>query len=131
MPTSFVSWHWSTLGPLGFNFPNMAQRHALPQKRLHIKYTCFRIAFSSPVQKLVQRGSWVALFGCLEVTHTGPLSTHTEPKSAVVRLMVSHGWSIRSPTKDPPQGEKVNHEPPHKVRGLLWGDGVKSVRHQR
>ena len=34
-----------------------------------------------------------------------PLATHTEPKSAVLRLMVSHGWSIRSPTTDTP-GER-------------------------
>jgi C-terminal processing protease CtpA/Prc len=29
--------------------------------------------------------------GVLELTQTGPLATHTEPKSAVLRLMVSHG----------------------------------------
>jgi len=36
----------------------------------------------------------------------GPLATHTKPKSAVLRLMVSHGWCIRSPTTDTPQGER-------------------------
>ena len=40
------------LGPLGFDSPNKAQRHALPQKGLQIKHFCFRIAFTSPVQKL-------------------------------------------------------------------------------
>ena len=32
--------------------------------------------------------------------------THTEPKAAVLRLMVSHGWSIRSPITDTSHGEK-------------------------
>jgi hypothetical protein len=36
----------------------------------------------------------------------GPRSPHTKPKLAVLRLMVSHGWSIRSPTTDTPQGER-------------------------
>ena len=32
--------------------------------------------------------------------------THTEPKSAVLRLMVSRGWGIRSPTMDTKEGER-------------------------
>ena len=32
--------------------------------------------------------------------------TRTKPKQAVMRLMVSHGWSKRSPTTDTPQGER-------------------------
>ena len=45
-------------------------------------------------------------FGAVYSTHMGPLATHTETKSAVLKLMVSHGWSIRSPTTDTPQGER-------------------------
>ena len=40
--------------------------------------------------------------GVLESIQKDRARTHTE--SAVLRLMVSHGWSIRSPTTDTPQG---------------------------
>ena len=44
--------------------------------------------------------------GCFELTQTGPLATYTEPKSAVLMLMVFHGWSIRYPTTDTRQGQR-------------------------
>ena len=44
--------------------------------------------------------------GVFELIHKDRARAHTEPKSAVLRLMVSHGWSIRSPTTDTPQGER-------------------------
>ena len=41
-----------------------------------------------------------------DLSQSARARTHTKPKSAVLRLMVSHGWSIRSPTMDTPQGER-------------------------
>ena len=48
----------------------------------------------------------MALLGWFDLTHMDPLATHAEPKSAVLRLVVSHGWRMRSPTMDTPQGER-------------------------
>jgi len=36
--------------------------------------------------------------GVFELIQKDRARTHTEPKSAVLKLMASHGWSIRSPT---------------------------------
>ena len=43
--------------------------------------------------------------GVFELAQIGR-SGHTEPKSAFMRLMVSHGWSTRSPITDTQQGER-------------------------
>ena len=42
--------------------------------------------------------------GVHELIQKDRARTHTEPKSAVLRLMVSPGWRIRSPTTNTPQG---------------------------
>ena len=47
--------------------------------------------------------------GVFELIHPNRARTHTEPKSAVPRLMVSHGWSIRSPTEE--EEEEEGHKP--------------------
>jgi len=44
--------------------------------------------------------------GVFELIQRDRARTHTEPKSAVLRLMVSHGRSMRSPTKDTPRGTR-------------------------
>ena len=42
--------------------------------------------------------------GVFESIQKDRARTHTEPKSAAPRLMVSHGSSIRSPTMDTQEG---------------------------
>ena len=44
--------------------------------------------------------------GVFELSQSARARTHTKPKSAVLRLMVSHGWGIRSPTTDTQQVER-------------------------
>ena len=44
--------------------------------------------------------------GEFELIQKDRARTHTEPKSAVLRLLISHGWSTGSPAMDTPQGEK-------------------------
>ena len=51
-----------------------------------------------------------------ELSQSARVRTHTKPKSAVLRLIVSHGWSIRSPNTDTPHGEKDS----------VWGRGETS-----
>ena len=94
------------LGPLGFDFAQHSPTTRPSVERTAEKVFCFRNAFSSPVQRLVHMRYRVALSGCFELNHMGPLATHTEPKSAGLWLMVSHGWSIRSPSTDTPQSER-------------------------
>jgi len=63
-----------------------------------------RVSLSSAEARAEEiKGGFVGVF---ELTQTGPLATHPEPKLAVMRLMPSHGWSIRPPTTDIPQGER-------------------------
>ncbi len=49
-------------------------------------------------------GGSLGVFGGMR--HRCHARPRTEPKSAFLRLMVSHGWSTRSPTMDTPQGER-------------------------
>ena len=44
--------------------------------------------------------------GVFELSQSARARAHTEPMPAVLRLMLSHGWSIRSPTTNTPQGER-------------------------
>ena len=44
--------------------------------------------------------------GVLELIQQDRARTHTEPKSVVLRLMVSRSWSIRSLTMNTQEGER-------------------------
>ena len=44
--------------------------------------------------------------GVFELIQKDRARTHTEPKSTVLRLMVSRSWSISSPTMDTQEGER-------------------------
>ena len=94
----------------------MAQRHALHVERTAKKAFMLsdRVELSSAearVEEIV--GGSVGVFelsqssvGVFELSQSARTRTHTKPKSAVLRLIVSHGWSIRSPITDTPHGEK-------------------------
>ena len=94
------------LDPLGFDSPNIAQRHALHVERTAEKAVMLsdRVSLSSAEARVEEiKGGSVGVF---DFSHPACARTHTKPKSAVLRLMVSDGWSIRSPITDTPQGER-------------------------
>ena len=45
-------------------------------------------------------------FGVFELIQKDRARTHTEPKSAVMRLMVFRSWSTKFPTMDTQEGER-------------------------
>ena len=88
------------LGPLGFYF----YKHSptTPPKRTagNAFLLSDRVELSSAGARVEEiKGGSV---GVLESFQKDRARTHTESKSAFVRLMVSHGWSIKSPVTDTP-----------------------------
>ena len=55
-----------------------------------------------------------------DLSQSARARTHTKPKSAVLRLIVSLGWSITSPITDT-----------HTVRRIVCGGEVRKIRHQK
>ena len=93
-------------GPLGFNF----FRHG-PTTRPSLERTADKASLLSDRVKLFRAEARVKgivgdSVGVFDLIHPDRARTHNQSKSAVLRLMVSHGWSIRSPTTDTTQGER-------------------------
>ena len=79
---------WISTGPLGFQCSHHRQ------------------TTRPPVERTAEEGIVGGSAGVFGLIKKYRARIHTEPKSAVLRLMVSHGWSIRFPAIDTPQGER-------------------------